>query len=164
MNDASLAKRCRSGEVAAWEEFYTQYNPILIAHLQSALKTNDTDFIDEIAQQVWCAVIADDGAILDKYDPSLGSLSTFLRMIARDKSARFLRAESRRRTREMVASRTKTTYHDNSDLDDFLTTLTPREFDHVTNHLLDVKERTATPNYFAQLSYQIRRKINQFFG
>lgn len=144
-DDAALARRCLAGEVAAWEAFYHQCHPPLLASIRALLGSGrvDPNLVDEIAARVWYAVVADDGALLERFDPGRGArLITFLRSIARDECGRYQRSEHRRRRRELAAclhrpaSLVAGQPAGEADLADFFGTLTPAEQSFAAEHLL----------------------------
>ena len=67
-----LAKRCLSGEVAAWEELYAQcHEPLLVSiRIMLGPQSADATLVDEIAARVWYALVANDGELLSRYKPS----------------------------------------------------------------------------------------------
>ena len=143
--DRRLAKRCVAGEVAAWEEFYARCHDALLANVQTLLgdRTSDANVVDEIAAQVWYALVANDGKLLARYDPAHGGrLTTFMRAIAKDLVCRHFRSEQRRLDREREASQDKPPHHADdrdrleSSLDEFLETLEPGERQFCDEHLL----------------------------
>ncbi len=76
-------ERCLAGEVAAWEELYAQYHDVLLASVRCFLgqARSDHNLVDEIAARVWYALVANDGALLAKYDPKRGArIITFMRL------------------------------------------------------------------------------------
>lgn len=144
--DYQLAQRCVAGEVAAWEELYNQSHGSLVRTVMAVLRNRNgaADLADEIAAQVWFALVANDGKLLTRYDTKYGArLITFLRTIAWDLMCRHFRSERRREAREHKASRERPQYHA-SDLDqldtsleEFLMTLSPSERMFCAEFLLD---------------------------
>jgi hypothetical protein len=143
--DRQLAQRCVAGEVAAWEEFYAQCHDPLLAGVRVLLSgwTSDANLVDEIAAQVWYALVADDGKVLAKYDPARGGrLTTFMRAIAKGAVGQYLRSEQRRLDREREATYGKPPHHaDDQDqvdstVEEFLETLGPGERQFCDEHLL----------------------------
>ena len=134
--DAALIERCRAGEVAAWSELYAQCHDSLLASIKIMLgpQNGDFDLVDELAARVWYALVANDGEALRKYDPNRGARAiTFLRALAQDEMGRHLRAERRRRKREVGVSHGKLDHHaaaaseSGASLSEFLGSLTPAE-------------------------------------
>jgi len=143
--DAALAKRCIAGEVAAWEEYYAQCHDALLSSIKIMLGTQQADpnLVDEIAARVWYALVADDGALLVKYSPKRGArLITFMRLLAKDEIIRHVRAERRRRKRELTASRrNREVQHGQvaevgASFSEFLGTLSPKERVYANDYLL----------------------------
>lgn len=144
--DARLAERCIAGEVAAWDELYGACHDRLLASIVALLggRSDDPDLVDEIAAQVWYALVKDDGELLLRYDPARGArLMTFIQTVAKDILNRYRRSERRRMDREGTASRGKSKNYsaelDRADgtLSEFLETLPPRDRQFFNEHLLD---------------------------
>ncbi len=179
--ELALVRSCISGDVAAWENLYNHYHPALQACIELMLDSarRDASLVDEISARVWYALIANDGELLERFDPSRGvRLITFFRAIAKDEISRFFRSERRRRDREVAAlrstSRPAPAAQDQDDqaLSDFLTTLTPHERGFADAHLLrsehpqtpDSPESPEEPSPASmwQLTCRIRRKLLDF--
>lgn len=175
--DKLLAKRCSAGEVAAWEELYTQcHEPLLVSiRIMLGQQSADASLVDEIAARVWYALVANDGELLSRYKPRRGTrLITFMRMLARDEIVRYIRSEVRRRNRELTALRERP-QHQCQDgtqpanpLAEFLATLTPHERVFCNDYLLATPtgavEEEYTKSNIWQLSHRIRRKLLRFMG
>jgi DNA-directed RNA polymerase specialized sigma24 family protein len=138
-----LAERCLAGEVAAWEDLYAQCHAPLIALIKGMLRAADTNLVDEIAARVWYALVANDGALLTRFDPSRGNrLITFMRAIARDEAKRYFRSEIRRRERETIATRERSIASKPDGpsphvlVEEFLTTLSPGDRSFCLQHVL----------------------------
>lgn len=105
--DARLAERCIAGEVAAWDELYAGCHDRLLASIVALLggRSDDPNFVDEIAAQVWHALVKNDGELLLRYDPARGArLVTFIQTVAKDILNRHRRSERRRLDREGTVS------------------------------------------------------------
>jgi hypothetical protein len=174
--DAALARRCVSGEVAAWEALYAQCHERLCLSVKILLGSRDSDgnLIDEIAARVWYALVANDGDLLSRFDPAHGArLVTFMRALAKDEIGRHFRAELRRRERELIAARKKGVNGDEdlaesvSSMREFLATLTPHERSFCDEFLMaapDEAEREGrTPASIWQLTHRVYRKFLRFF-
>jgi hypothetical protein len=175
--DGLLAKRCLAGEVAAWEELYTQcHDPLLVSiRIMLGSQSADANLVDEIAARVWYALVANDGELLSRYKPSRGArLITFMRARANSEIVRYIRTEVRHRKRELAALRERP-QHQGQDgaqpisvLAEFLGTLTPREQVFCSEHLLGETPDALGPAYSVpniwQLSHRIRRKLLRFLG
>ena len=173
--DSLLAKRCLAGEVAAWEQFYTQCHEPLLMSVRVMLgpQSSDASLVDEIAARVWYALVANDGKLLARYKPDRGArLITFMRMLAKDESVRYFRAEIRRRNRELTALRERPQHRSENarqpvnPLPEFLGTLTPHERVFCSDYLLTepsgaVEQKYSKANIW-QLSHRIRGKLLQF--
>lgn len=175
--DGMLAKRCLAGEVAAWEELYAQCHDPLLVTIRIILGSQNVDanLMDEIAARVWYALVANDGELLSRYNPRRGArLITFMRELAKDEIVRYIRAEVRRRNRELIALREKRQHPDQEGaqpvnaLGEFLGTLTPHEQVFCNDYLLamptgEVEQAYSKSNIW-QLSHRIRRKLFRFLG
>jgi DNA-directed RNA polymerase specialized sigma24 family protein len=183
LDDARLAARCRAGEVAAWEKLYAEHHPRLLTFIRRRMGPgrNDPDLVDELAARVWYALVADDGQLLDRYDPNRGArLSTFLHTLAKGVVSAYFRSESRRRRRELVAVEGRPGSHaPDADFDtllsEFCATLTERGREFMGKHLLaetvssgaSGSDATLAPRSQAadwQLSHRIYRKLLAFLG
>jgi len=175
--DGLLTKRCLAGEVAAWEELYAQCHDPLLVSIRIILGPQNVDasLVDEIAARVWYALVANDGELLSRYKPSRGArLITFMRALAKDESVRYIRAEVRRRNRELTALRERRQHPDQEGaqpvnaLGEFLGTLTPHERVFCNDYLLAIPtgevEQTYSKSNIWQLSHRIRRKLLRFLG
>lgn len=176
--DFCLAQRCFAGEVAAWEELHRLFNDKLTTTIRSLLRGRSTDFnlAEELAAQVWYALIADDGALMARFDPNRGArLITYMRMIAREVINRHFRSEHRRTAREIEALR-RTSQHRSLEqdytevsLDEFLATLSQRERQFCQEYLCDVQPSTtgAAPMSRAniwQRTHRLYRRLLAFMG
>jgi DNA-directed RNA polymerase specialized sigma24 family protein len=175
--DFRLATRCVAGEVAAWEQLYTQCHDPLCDFVRFTLgrgKSN-RDLIDEIAARVWYRLVDNDGELLARYSPKRGArLITFMRALAKDEIRRNFRTEARRRNRESIAVKTCPRRGESdfdilgSDLKQFLTTLTPKEHKFCCEVLLadsGVAEGVVrTRSNVWQLTHRVYAKLLHFLG
>ena len=141
--DQQLIERCLTGDVAAWEDLYSRCHAPLLSLIKGMLSSADANLIDEIAARVWYALVANDGALLTRFDPTRGNrLITFMRAIARDEATRYFRAEIRRRERETIAMRQKSKGAKSEApvphfmVEEFLTTLSPGDRSLCLQHVL----------------------------
>jgi DNA-directed RNA polymerase specialized sigma24 family protein len=182
--DAHLVARCLAGEVAAWEELYAQCHPRLLVFVRQRLGSGrrDPNLVDEIAARVWYALVADDGKLLERYDPERGArLITFLRTLAKGIVSGYFRSENRRRKRELLVLTGKSqdyamdTAESDALLSEFRATLTSRESDFMGKQLLAetsddtaaAKEQQREPLSRAaswQSTHRIYRKLLTFLG
>jgi DNA-directed RNA polymerase specialized sigma24 family protein len=172
--DQQIIDRCLAGEVAAWEELYTQCHGPLVALIKGMLYSADTNLVDEIAARVWYALVAKDGALLARFDPSRGArLITFMRAIARDEAKRYFRSEVRRKERETIATREKPASIPHGPashllVEEFLTTLSPEDRTFCLQHVLATpgQDAAALPSRPAgwQHTHRLYRKILAFLG
>jgi len=173
--DSLLAERCLAGEVAAWEQFYTQcHEPLLVSvRIMLGPQSSDASLVDEIAARVWYALVANDGKLLARYKPDRGArLITFMRALAKDEIVRYFRAEIRRRNRELTALRERPQHQSENarqpvnSMAEFIGTLTPHERVFCSDYLLAepsgaVEQKYSRANIW-QLSHRIRCKLLQF--
>lgn len=168
--DGQLAKRCLAGEVAAWEAFYAQcHDPLCRAiKLMLGRTGSDTSLVDEIAAKVWYALVANDGALLARYNPRRKArLITFMRTLAKDEIGRHFRSEVRRRERELVALRERPPQqgdgpeHPAGALTEFLDTLTPGERAFCGGYLLAPAVEGDSSGYSSSTVWQFTRRVYQ---
>jgi DNA-directed RNA polymerase specialized sigma24 family protein len=182
--DARLAARCLAGEVVAWEELYSLHHPRLLTFIRQRLGPgkSDPNLVDEITARVWYALVADDGKLLERYDPERGArLITFLYTLAKGILSNNHRSEHRRRKRELLALTAKSRgYATNTGETDamfaeFRETLTPHENDFMEKQLMAensegmiaAKEQPQKPVNRAaswQSTHRIYRKLLTFLG
>ncbi|MEN6457941.1 MAG: hypothetical protein ABFC63_03360 [Thermoguttaceae bacterium] len=174
--DYQLASRCVAGEVAAWEQLYTQCHDPLCLSITAMLgrRGGDRDLVDEIAARVWYRLVDNDGELLARYSPTRGArLTTFMRALARDEMCRHFRATVRRRNRESIAVQSRRRNENGSadilrsDLNSFLTTLTPQEHAFCCEVLMGEPclsgiSRARTNAW--QLTHRVYQKFRRFFG
>jgi hypothetical protein len=151
--DKDLAQRCVAGEVIAWQQLHNQCHDRLVRTIGALLRgrSQDSNLADEIAARVWYALVANDGELLMRYDPTRGArLITFMRAIARDIISRHYRSERRRIDRECEALLERPRHHSSHldeidvSLDEFLGTLTPAERNFCGEYLLNLPDGDAT--------------------
>jgi hypothetical protein len=168
--DALLVERCLAGEVAGWEEFYSQCHDALMVSIRLMLGRvgDDANLVEEIAARVWYALVANDGALLMRYDPGRGArLITFMRALAKDEINRHFRAEIRRRERELVAGRARPQNQapeageSSGSLAEFLGTLTPHEQVFCRDYLLAEPSGTTQPAHSRANIWQLSRRVYQ---
>jgi DNA-directed RNA polymerase specialized sigma24 family protein len=174
--DQALVDRCRAGDGAAWQEIHDKCHAHLVRQIRFTLgdRARDGNLVEEIAAKVWYGLIADNGYLLERFQPEKGSgLEKYLAAIARFEVLRHQRGEIRRRRREQETQAARgTSRNDHAvaemslDFQDFLPQLTPREreFFHcvlVGNSTDDLE--ISAPNAW-QLRHRIRRKLLTFLG
>ncbi len=175
-DDQSLVERCRAGDGAAWAEMHARCHAHLERQIRFTLgdQSRDANLIDEIAARVWFGLVADNGHLLDRFQPEKGNgLEKYLAAIARFEVLRHQRGEYRRRRREHETQVVRQASRDDRpftemtlDVRDFLPQLTPRElefFEHVLlgNNGTDQDLAISAPNAW-QLRHRIRRKLLAF--
>jgi len=178
MSDRALVDRCLAGDVLAWEDLYGKCQPPLLLAIRVFLGRNASkqDLVEDIAAKVWFTVIDGKSNLLNRFDSGRGCrLTTFLAGVAKNEVSRHFRAERRRQSREAIASWARSSTSNNgrfgslasSDvaLNEFLTTLTPREREFCEGHLLGavaVEPTAYTPANRWQLQHRVRSKLWKF--
>lgn len=174
--DKTLVDKCRNGDDDAWAEMHARCQEYLTQQIRYALgdRGQDSNLVDEIAARVWFGLIADDGRLLERFQPQKGNgLKKYLAAIARYEVLRHDRSEFRRRRREHETQVMRAPDKDDQrvremtlDVNSFLPQLTPREkefFQHVLmgndGHDLGI----SAPNAW-QLRHRIRKKLLHFLG
>jgi len=175
--DAVLVAGCIAGEVAAWEEFFSQYRGPLLAAIRAMLPASrrDPHQVEEIAASVWYALVEDDGRLLRKYDARRGArLVTFLRAIGRDFVARHVRSEQRRRGHEAASAAERPTHHapnPEPEFHEFLASLSPEEREYLGEFLSAEDQEVLGPfcgpssrTGIWRITRDIKRKFLGYFG
>ncbi len=173
-DEQALVDRCRSGDEAAWTEIHERCHEYLIKQIRYTLgvRGRDRNLVEEIAARVWFGLVADDGRLLNRFQPNKGNgLEKYLAAIARYEVLRHQRSEFRRRKREKETQTMRSANRDDRalremalDVNDFLPQLTPRErefFHHVLMGNNDHNLEISAPNAW-QLRHRIRKKLVEF--
>ena len=175
-DDQTLVDRCRAGDDAAWAEVHARCHMHLVKQIRYTLgdRARDPNLVEEIAARVWFGLVADDGYLLQRFEPGKGNgLSKYLAAIARFEVLRHQRGEFRRRRREQETQAARQSARDDRrfaemtlDVQDFLPKLTPREKEFFFRVLLGNKNKgeelqISAPNAW-QLRHRIRRKLLAF--
>ncbi len=100
-DDAALVRRCAEGDRDAWATFVARFGPLVVALARRMLArrvrhAGDAD-VDEIAADVFLALLRRDRVLLRRYDPRF-RVSTYLGVICRTEVNRFLRRGGARPT------------------------------------------------------------------
>lgn len=169
--DRKLIDRCLQKDQLAWNELYGQFHNSLILAIRVLLGRNASrfDLVDDIAAKVWYMAIDHEGALLDQFDAQRGCrLSTYLAGIARHEIASHFRSERRRALREMDACRQRSSVSNDSHLQtpigigialrEFLSTLSPRENEFCSSHLLATPDESDV-TYSAANRWQLQRRV-----
>ena len=175
-SDRALVLAAIEGNPSAWSHLYQRFHERLVKGIRAMFRRFDADSntIDEIAAQVWYALIKDDFELLRRYDANRGfRFSTFLSLLAKNETRMLLRSERRRRDRERVSSRTLSQLaqleFDNTSAEDFLLTLTPTErtfYQKVLVHSDEPAEGTSdySSSNVWQLTRRVKKKLQAFLG
>ncbi len=135
-----------AGEEPAWEQLYQQYHPQLVIAVKLLLgqDAGDLHLVDEMAARVWYTLLRDGGRLLASYDAERDSgLSAFLMGMARIEILRYMRAERRRRSYELIGGRKILAEGRVPDwelatmMDEFTSMLTSQELEFMERFLLD---------------------------
>jgi hypothetical protein len=176
--DYRLARQCVAGHVQAWQTLHQQCHDSLVKSVRMMLRTrtSDENLVEEITARVWYALVANDGELLLRYDPTRGArLVTFLRAIARDIMCRHFRSERRREARECQASLDRPRHYAaqldqvDASLNEFLDTLSPGEQQFCDDFLLNPPEPGGASRddmsraSFWQKSHRIYSRFVRFF-
>ncbi|MBX3444635.1 MAG: sigma-70 family RNA polymerase sigma factor [Planctomyces sp.] len=84
--DSQLLKQCLSHAPRAWQDFVDRFIGLFVhviqhtAHARSIRLTNDD--VDDLCSEIFCAILADDFAILRRFRGK-SSLATYLTVVAR---------------------------------------------------------------------------------
>ena len=173
--DRKLVDRCLAGDQRAWQQLYRQCHGPLLRTITAwrQLKPVDTNLTEEIAAQVWCYLVENDGRRLATFDPNRGKrLVTFVCSMARNRALTHLRADRIRRSKELDFALTEPQFEPGTDsnrrlvLDEFLTTLTPRERrfydDYLAGATPDTERLATSPSNERQLRHRVRSKLRAF--
>jgi RNA polymerase sigma factor (sigma-70 family) len=172
--DRRLVDRCLAANPDAWTELYQRYHRGLTAavDLMFASCQLDADVIEEIVARVWYAVVANGAELLDRFDPARNCrLSTYLATIARNEARGMFRSERRRRSRENIASRPNwepecaAELYTQAEIEEFLSTLSPREREFCAEVLLlgdEESEGRFSQSNAWKLRSRIRGKLRSY--
>lgn len=153
--DQRLVKRCMAGEEPAWEQLYQRYHPKLVIAVKLLLgqDAGDLHLVDEMAARVWYTLLRDGGRLLASYDAERDSgLGAFLMGMARIEILRYMRAERRRRSYELIGGRKILAEGRVPDwelaamMDEFTSMLTSQELEFMERFLLDEPGPEADPD------------------
>jgi hypothetical protein len=127
-------------------------------------RSRNFELADEIAARVWFAVVDNDAALLDRFDPGYRCrLTTYLAAIARDVMSRHFRSEVRRHRREAVALDGRRTAAQPElpvvSLKELRETLTPAEKRFYDNVLTGSNGATAESDYSKTNAWQLTSRI-----
>lgn len=98
--DVFLLEQAFKGDSAAWLEFFTRYNPIvwMSVHQQDV----PASVADEVAQDVWLALVEDDFRRLRAWDTSRSRLSAYFNVVVRNLIVDYLRSRKHADLRRKV--------------------------------------------------------------
>lgn len=163
-----LVDRCLAGETGAWDELYLLYHDLLLTtiRLMFGPRRWDPNLVEEVAAQVWYAVVSNDAELLAQFDPDRGvRLITYLATIARSKASTMFRSEKRRRSREWQAHQVRVPAASEQgefphlQFDEFRSTLTARERDFFDAELMGTDLEEAAESFTAAHRWQLRSRI-----
>jgi len=132
MDDCSLIARLCGGELDVWQQLYARHREKLLWSITYLLERHSlkTQLAEDVAQDVWVALLEDR---LKRYDPSRGSLHTFLTKLAlRCIRKRYVNKTHRQRQDLAFGSHEPPDLHAEdplikAELTEFLEDLTPQE-------------------------------------
>jgi DNA-directed RNA polymerase specialized sigma24 family protein len=172
-----LVQRCLAREPAAWDELFERYHLRLLQSIQFLLgsRARDHDTVEEIAARVWYALLREDADALRRFDGERNRpLTVYIHAIARYETWMLLRADRRRKNREITKGRLEAKRKCPSRgefetiLRDFANTLTAAEREFLENSLLANPRQGPNPLGLSDASVwerrsRIRKKIRRFF-
>ena len=171
-----IVERCLSGDERSWERLYRKCHPRLRKTIELLMgrEAPDVNVIEEIAARVWYALLKDNRRLLAAYDADRESeLDGFFMGLARIEILRYTRAERRRLSHELSGGRKRLEEERVSDwqlanlMEEFASTLTPRERDFMEHFLMASDESDAgladlPPTTIWTRRHRIRRKLDRF--
>lgn len=96
MNDDREIARLLAGERGAWEGFLQRYAPVIYAAVRKRLLPAGRDSeVDDVTQDVFVKICANDFRLLRSFDPGRARLTTWLTVIASSASIDHLRRNAR---------------------------------------------------------------------
>ena len=176
--DAQMVQQCLAGDQQAWEQLYHRCHPRLMEAVRFLLGSDGRDghLVEEIAARVWYCLLQDDARLLAQYDATRQCrLGVFLVGLARIEIMQHMRAERRRRSRELTGGRRWLKRARSSErqmagmMAEFAATLTSQEREFLETFLLelpaadveeDQEELSATSIW--QRRHRIRFKLQEF--
>ena len=92
--EVDIGRLCR-GDKPAWDAFVERYSAVIYAAVQRSAQASsgraDAEDTREAVQEVFVRLIRDDYRLLQLYDPSRSSLTTWLSVIARSTAVDYFR-------------------------------------------------------------------------
>lgn len=97
--ESKILNGLQEGDQRAWSTFYTRYSPVVLAAARKVLASSPHpgDEAEDIAQLVFMKLLKHNCRLLANYDPTRGSLSTWLTVVARSTALDAVRAQARAR-------------------------------------------------------------------
>ncbi len=173
--DSALWARCLAGDEAAWDEFYQARTPELRRLVGCFLAANrrDAETIEEIVARVWYALVCDEARLFRRcfIEPCV-CRCRFLAGIVRNEVRRYVRCESERARhgRQFAlgcagcGESPPSSLEFGSLLNEFASTLNPKELDFLENYLLGFPcsgDCLSDANVW-QRRHRLRMKARQF--
>jgi RNA polymerase sigma-70 factor, ECF subfamily len=107
-SDAELAKRCAAGSEKAWTHLYSQYHPLIEGVIKRYVHSSSLEDRKDICQLVYVRLVD----ALDRYDHKLGSLRSFISLIAQRTSFDWVKGQS---TLSRIGKNEPVNHHDDSE-------------------------------------------------
>lgn len=95
-NQDERVDRCLAGDASAWEQLVDDLWPVVAGTVWKSLANmHDTHAIDDICQDVFVKLCADDCRVLRRFDPGRGTLARYVAIMARSTALDAARRRSR---------------------------------------------------------------------
>jgi DNA-directed RNA polymerase specialized sigma24 family protein len=165
--DRFLLEQCLAGDEVAWKVLFEYYQPFLNILVKKSLgsRVRDEDMIRDICGEVWCALLSKARSRLVDFDPNKRCrLHTYLNHIARFEILHRVKAINQRMLRERIADLAPLVGRDQDGLADillqeFLATLTLREREFCSSHLMCSTDPGEAPCLSQANVWQLRHRV-----
>ncbi len=154
LTDDELVRRTSAGDRTAFRMVYERHSGSVLALAKRVLRNQH--LAEEVTQDVFVQLWNDP----DRYDPSRGSLRTFLLTMTHGKSVDSVRSETSRRAREEREARLVPV--DTGGVDDYVERSS--EADMVRSALTDLSSEQRDPIELAYFGGQTYREVAQTLG
>ena len=166
-DDEATVAGCLRGENSAWEAMFRHYHPRLVSIIKAEMNWQcNTDQAEEIAASIWCSLCSESYALLRQYDPQVGRLLTYLKVLARGEIWKRRREEKNRRSRERCSARSEVTTDKTEPaivIEEFLAILTRQEREFCQTFLMKQSERSCQSELSPCNCWQLRSRVMKKF-